>query len=189
MNVLVIPEDFRKDQYIVKPLFERLLRSMGRRNAHVRVCQDPLLGGITEATKSERIAEIVERYDGMTDVFVLCVDRDGERGRRRRLDAIEEEFGNGRDFLAENAWEELETWVLAGLDLPRRWRWTDIRAEVHVKEEYFDKLAERRSVADGPGGGRRALGKEAASRIDAIRQKCPEDFGDLAQRLEAMVRG
>ena len=69
----------------------------------------------------------------MTDVFVLCVDRDGERGRRRRLDAIEEEFGNGRDFLAENAWE-LETWVLAGLDLPRRWRWTDIRAEVRVAE-------------------------------------------------------
>ena len=105
MNVLVIPEDFRKDQYILKPLFERLLRSMGRRNARVRVCQDPLLGGIGEATKSERIAEIVKRYDGMTDVFVLCVDRDGERGRRRRLYDLEEEFGvdRDRDFLTENA--------------------------------------------------------------------------------------
>ena len=191
MKVLVIPEDFRKDQYILKPLFERLLRSMGRRNARVRVCQAPLLGGIGEATKSERIAEIVKRYDGMTDVFVLCVDRDGERGRRRRLDDIEEEFGADRDryFLAENAWEELETWVLAGLDLPRSWRWSDVRAEVHVKEEYFDKLAKRRSVADGPGGGRKALGKEAASRIDTIRQKCPEDFGALARRLEAIMHG
>ena len=191
MNVLVIPEDFRKDQYILKPLFERLLRSVGRRNARVRVCQDPLLGGIGEATKSERIAEIVERYEGMTDVFVLCVDRDGKRGRRRRLDGIEKKFGvdRNRDFLAENAWEEIETWVLAGLDLPRSWRWTDIRAEVHVKEEYFDKLAKRRSVADGPGGGRKALGKEAASRIDTIRQKCPEDFDALARRLEAIMRG
>ena len=189
MNVLVIPEDFRKDQYILKPLFERLLRSMGRRNARVRICQDPLLGGIVEATKPERIAEIVERYDGMTDVFILCVDRDGNPGRRRRLDDIEKEFGVDSDFLAENAWEELETWVLAGLDLPRSWRWADIRAEVHVKEEYFDKLAERRSVADGPGGGRRALGREAASRIDAIRQKCPEDFDALAQRLEAIMYG
>lgn len=189
MNVLLIPEDFRNDQYILKPLLERLLRSMGRRNARIRICQDPLLGGITEATKLKRIAEIVERYDGMTDVFVLCVDRDGKRGRRRRLDAVEEEFGNGRDFLAENAWEELETWVLAGLDLPRSWRWTDLRAEVHVKEEYFDKLAERRSVADGPGGGRKVLGRKAALRIDTIRQKCPEDFDVLARRLEAIVRG
>ena len=191
MKVLVIPEDFRKDQYILKPLFERLLRSVGRRNARVRICQEPLLGGIGEATKSERIAEIVERYEGMTDVFVLCVDRDGERGRRRRLDDIEEEFGADGDryFLAENAWEELETWVLAGLDLLPGWRWKDVRAEVHVKEEYFDKLAERRSVADGPGGGRRALGKEAASRIDTIRQKCREDFDALARRLEAIMRG
>ena len=189
MNILVIPEDFRKDQYILKPLFERLLRSMGRRNARVRICQDPLLGGIGEATKSVRIAEIVKRYDGMTDVFVLCVDRDGNRGRRRRLDDIEVEFGDRGGFLAENAWEELETWVLAGLALPDSWRWADIRAEVHVKEEYFEKLAKRRSVADGPGGGRRALGKEAALRIDAIRQRCPEDFDVLAQRLEAIVQG
>ena len=188
MNVLVIPEDFRKDQYILKPLFEELLRSMGKPNARVRVCQDPLLGGIGEAMKSKRIAEIVNRYDGMTDVFVLCGDRDGKPGRRRRLDDIEEEFGADRGFLAENAWEELETWVLAGLALPPGWRWTDVRAEVHVKEEYFDKLAERRSVADGPGGGRRALGKEAASRIDTIRQKCPEDFDALARRLEGVMR-
>ena len=114
---------------------------MGRRNARVRICQDPLLGGIGEATKSVRIAEIVKRYDGMTDVFVLCVDRDGNRGRRRRLDDIEVEFGDRGGFLAENAWEELETWVLAGLALPDSWRWADIRAEVHVKEEYFEKLA------------------------------------------------
>ena len=73
--------------------------------------------------------------------------------------------------------------------LPRSWRWTDLRVEVHVKEEYFDKLAERRSVADGPDGGRKALGKEAASRIDTIRQKCSEDFDVLARRLETMVRG
>ena len=83
MNVLIIPEDFRNDQFILKPLFEQLLCSMGKQNARVRVCQDPLLGGIGEAMKSERIAEIVERYDGITDIFVLCVDRDGNFERRR----------------------------------------------------------------------------------------------------------
>ncbi|MYE00612.1 MAG: hypothetical protein F4Y03_04940 [Alphaproteobacteria bacterium] len=186
MNVLVIPEDFRNDQYLLKPLIERLFASIGKRRVRVRVCQDPLLGGIDAALNSRRIREVVEQYKGMMAVFVLCVDRDGESGRRARLDDIESEFGADRVFLAENAWEEIETWALAGLDLPRDWAWTDIRAAVDVKERYFEPLARQRGVADGPGRGRKALGEEAARRIDAIRQKCPEDFDALAKRLETL---
>ena len=188
MRVLIVPEDFRKDQYILKPLFERLFNDLGRGSARIRVCQNPLLGGIDQALNSQRLTEVVDLYP-MVDLFVLCVDRDGERGRRQRLNAIEKEFGAGRTFLAENAWEELETWTLAGLDLPPAWNWSDVRAEVSVKERYFDTLAEERGVVDAPGGGRRPLGEEAARRIDAIRQKCPEDFDALARRLETLVAG
>lgn len=183
MNVLIIPEDFRNDQYILRPLFQRLFRSLNR-NATVTVLTDPLLGGVGEALKSERLAEVVEQYDGMTDLFILCVDRDGEASRRDRLDAIEQEFGNpARRFLAENAWEEIETWLLAGINLPNRWRWADVRREVHVKETYFDELAQQRGVADEPGRGRRTLGEEASRSIRAIRQKCREDFDHLAGRV------
>ena len=143
------------------------------------------MGEVEEALKSDRIAEVVEQHKGMTDVFVLCVDRDGIEGRRQRLNQIEAEFGPG--FLAENAWEELETWVLAGLDLPNDWRWADVRSEVHVKERYFERLAAQRGLSDSPGGGRKVLGEQAARHINAIRQKCPEDFDSLAQRLEAIV--
>jgi hypothetical protein len=38
MNVLIIPEDFRKDQYIVKPLIRRMLAEIGKPNANLRVC-------------------------------------------------------------------------------------------------------------------------------------------------------
>ena len=185
MRVLVVPEDFRNDQYILGPLFRRLFANMGRGHARIRVCQEPLLGGIGEALKSERIQEVVDQHSGMTDIFILCVDRDGVEGRRTRLDQIQGEFGNGFVLIAENAWEAIETWVLAGLDLPEDWNWADVRAEVDVKERYFEPLAVRRGVADGPGGGRKALGEEAARRIPAIRQKCSEDFDSLAQRLEA----
>ena len=186
MKVVVIPEDFTHDQHILKPLFERLLRSIGKGRARIVVCQSPRLGGVDEALKTERLENIVEQYDGMTDAFVLCVDRDGDKGRRQKLDQIEAEFGKGsRVFLAENAWEEIETWVLAGLDLPKGWRWRDVRAEVRVKERYFDRLARRRGVADGPGGGRKALGEEAARNVAAIRRKCREDFDALALRIEA----
>ncbi len=187
MRVLVIPEDFRKDQYLLLPLFSRLFQVIGRR-VHVQICRAPLLGGVDEALKSGRIAEVIGRYRGMVHVVVLCVDRDGNLGRQVRLRDMEREFGNDRRaFLAENAWEELETWVLAGLTLPRGWLWSDVRAEVQVKERYFDPLARQRGFSDAPGGGRKPLGMEAARRIDAIRQKCPEDFDCLARRLEATV--
>ena len=65
----------------------------------------------------------------------------------------------------------------------------DVRAEVQVKEMYFDVLARQRGVDGGPDGGRSELGEEAARHIDAIRQKCPDDFDALARRIEAVVRG
>ena len=188
MNVLIIPEDFRHDQYILKPLFSRLFRSIGKTRARVDVCRDPLLGGVGEALKTERIAEVVRKHEGMTDIFILCIDRDGDTSRRQRLDQMETEFGCVRTFLAENAWEELETWVLAGLDLPADWNWRTVRAEVQVKEVWFEPLVVRRNLSDTPGAGRKPLGKEASRRISAIRQKCPEDFDALARRLEAAVR-
>ena len=187
MKVLVIPEDFRNDQYILKPLFSRLFRHLGNRSVRVEVCRDPLLGGVSEALRADILTDIVQQYDGMTDMFILCVDRDGGVGRRQRLDQLEAEFGGSRVFLAENAWEEIETWVLAGLRLPAGWNWNDVRAEVQVKETYFEPFADELGVSDSPGGGRRALGEEASRRIDAIRQKCPEDFDNLATRLESTV--
>ena len=187
MKVLVIPEDFRNDQFILHPLFSRLVKDIAGQTSKVQVCQDPLLGGVNEALKSVRLREVVERYRSMVDIFVLCVDRDGVMGRRQRLDQLEAEFGNGLVFLAENAWEELETWLLAGLDLPSNWRWIDIRSEVQVKETYFEPLADERGVSESPGGGRKILGEKASRRIDAIRQKCPEDFNNLANRIDAVA--
>ena len=186
MRVLIIPEDFRNDQYILKPLFSRLLGSIGASSVRVEVCRDHLMGGVGEALKSERLTEVVEQHKGMTDIFILCVDRDGEVGRRQRLDQLEEEFGP--TLLAENAWGEVETWALAGFDLPSGWRWADVRAEVQVKERYFEPFAALRGLSDSPGGGRKVLGGEASYRVSAIRQKCPDDFDALAGRLEAVVQ-
>ena len=184
MNILVIPEDFRKDQYILKPLISRLFRRLGAPNPRVEICRDPLLGGIGEALKTARLKEIVSSQRGMTDIFILCVDRDGNTGRRQRLDELEALFGAA--FLAENAWEEIETWVLAALDLPSEWKWTDVRAEVDVKELYFEKLADMRGLLRI--SRRKILGEEASRRIPAIRQKCPEDFDSLARRLETTLK-
>ena len=59
MNILVIPEDFRKDQYILKPLISRLLRHLGVPNPRVVICKDPLLGGIGEALKADQLLKLL----------------------------------------------------------------------------------------------------------------------------------
>ena len=91
----------------------------------------------------------------MTDIFILCVDRDGITGRRQRLDELEAMFGTA--FLAENAWQEIETWVLAGLDLPSLGPWAKVREEVDVKDRYFEPLAELLGLTKTLGGGRKLL--------------------------------
>ena len=184
MKVLIIPEDFRNDQYMLKPLFDRLCRTLGKRATRVRICNDPLLGGVSEALKVERLCEIVEQYP-MYDVFILCVDRDCNPNRRKRLDQLEKRFS--AYFVAVDAWEELETWILAGLDLPSRWNWSEVRRECDVKETYFEPLADEMGVSDGLGGGRETMGEMASRNVRDIRQKCPEDFDALARRLENLL--
>lgn len=191
MNVLVIPEDFRKDQYILKPIVEAMLEVCGRASAKVVVCKDPVLGGVEAALRWEYIAEILDRYRGMVDLFILCVDRDGVASRRRRLDELEANAATvlsaERVLFAENAWQELEVWVLAGHDLPQGWAWQDVRREVHPKERYYLPMARTKGVLDQPAEGRRVLSLEAARRYNRIRQLCQEDVANLEQRIRGWL--
>jgi hypothetical protein len=192
VNVLIIPEDFRKDQYLLKPIITAMLDYLGKPQAKVRVLTDPLLGGIGQALNFRQIEAIIERYRGMVDLFLLCVDRDGMEGRRSQIDRIEaqarEILPDGGLFLGENAWQELEVWALAGLDLPRDWVWQQIRAERDPKEIYFRPIAEQRGLMAEPGEGRKTLGAEAAKRYTRIRQLCSEDIQALEVRIEQAFR-
>jgi hypothetical protein len=186
-RVLVIPEDFRKDEHLLQPIIEKMLESCGRK-ARVRICKDPLLGGVREALKWERIREILDRYRGMVDCFLLIVDRDGLPDRQKRLATLEEEaarfLGAKNKFFAENAWQEIEVWVLAGLaDLPRSWIWKEVRAAHDAKEAYFEKYALQKGLTAEPFGGRLRLGLNAAKSYPRIRKLCPEDVAALESRL------
>ena len=170
-----------------------MFEAIGKPRARVRVCLDPLLGGIGEALKWERIAEILERYRGMVQIFLLLVDRDGVKPRRVVLDNLEaraaEFLGEGRWLLAENAWQEIEVWALAGQELPTEWKWKQIRADLHPKEKYFDSHAQRRGLKDEPGEGRVTMGREAAANYARVRSRCREDVESLETRLRAAVGG
>lgn len=87
-NVLVIPEDFTKDEHILKPLVQRILEDCGKKPT-VEVCRDPNFQGVHSALKIESLRrEVIERYP-MVHLFLLFVDRDGQPGRKQSTDAIE----------------------------------------------------------------------------------------------------
>jgi len=193
MNVLIIPEDFRKDQYMLKPIVKAMLAYLGRPTSKVSVLTDPLLGGIDQALNHDQIRKIVKRYQ-MIDIFLLCVDRDGNVDRCKRLDNIEaamkSELPASKVLLAENAWQEIEVWVLAGLDLPPSWSWRAIRAERDPKEKCFQPIAKQRGLLAEPGDGRKTLGLEAAQRYgQRLRRKCPEDLQALETRIGQAIGG
>jgi hypothetical protein len=193
MNVLIIPEDFRKDQYVLKPIISEMLKAAGTVRAEVRVCLEPLLGGISQCLDWGRISAILDRYSGMVDLFLLCVDRDGQAGRKDSLARLEELAAGllpkGKRLLGENAWQEIEVWVLAGHDLPSNWVWRDVRAEVNPKEAYFEPFATQQGVHQSPGGGRKTLAQQAARRYNRIRQLCPEDVATLEARVRGWIEG
>ncbi len=177
MNILIIPEDSRRDKDLLLPIFEKMFNTLGKPKARVRVLSDPILGGIGEALKWERLKEIIDERKGMTNLFLLCVDRDGEPNRRERLDKIElkakEVLSGDRLFLAENAWQELEVWLLAGhSDLPKAWNWSDIRTERDPKETYFLPFAKLKGVINQQNEGRKKLSEQAD--YNRISKCCPE---------------
>ena len=186
MNVLVIPEDFRKDQFILQPIISAMFAKL-QRPAIVEVLMDPLIGGIGEALKLGVLEEVVRDNRWKVDLFLLCVDRDADTGRRGVLDHLERHFakslGAGKFFASENAWQELEVWLLAGHDLPADWNWQEIRRERDPKEAYYLKLAASRGLQDGPGEGRKTLGIEAARKYRRIFSRCREDIQVLEARL------
>ena len=191
MNVLIIPEDFRKDQHVLKPILTKMMAAIGKPNANIQVCLDPLLGGVTEALKWERISEVIKMYP-MVAVFLLIVDRDAKEGRRAALDNLSTKaasvIGDGRVFLAENAWQEIEVWALAGIaTLPKGWVWNDVRSEANPKERYFTPYATSRGLHDEPGQGRTTLGREAAQNYARVRSRCKEDVASLEQQLKDVL--
>jgi len=191
MNVMIIPEDFRKDQHILQPIVMAMLASLGKVRAKVDVCRDPLLGGISQAMNAAELAQIIAARP-MIDLFLLCVDRDNEVARRARIDQLELELQplirkSGGLFLGENAWQEAEVWVLAGHDLPPNWSWTEVRAERDPKEKYFEPLARELGMDSEDDGGRKKMSIKAARRYRRVYQLCREDIRVLHKRLSAWL--
>jgi len=193
VNVLIVAEDHRNDQYILRPIVRALLSQVGKPHANVKVPTRPRLRGLPQVLNRDNIRNVILLYPE-TDLFLVCVDRDGRAERRAELDALEEYVAAegllrpGQALFAQEAHQELEVWLLAGHNLPKDWSWRALRAEPHPKEAYFEPFAVRTAVANGVGGGRKILAEDAAQQYaPRVRRLCPE-LAKLEARILSWIK-
>lgn len=107
LNVLILAEAPVVDGYVLKPIIAAMMKAVGRPQAYVEVCKDPRFRGTSHALKWQFIEQAMSRNVGMFQLYVLCVDRDGDANRRVVLGHLEKQaktvVGEGRMFFAENA--------------------------------------------------------------------------------------
>lgn len=178
MKVLVVLEDPTLDQYVVKPIVEKMFDSLSQA-AQVDVLRNPYLRGVTDVF--EQIDDVVAE-NPMVDVFLVVIDRDCDRENhterlRLRVEPHEERM------IGCLAREEVEVWMLAVQDrLPGPWG--EIRAHCDPKEEYAEPwlAAQGYSSADVGRGRKRAM-QALSSRYRRLRSRCDE-----VQALETELR-
>jgi hypothetical protein len=63
LNVLIVAEDYRKDEYILKPIVTSMLEEVGKPRANVRVCRNPMIErGTLERTHPKAPSSPNQKY-------------------------------------------------------------------------------------------------------------------------------
>ena len=191
MNVVVVLEDTPRDQHIAVPVVRALFQYIGQ-PAKVAALPERMRS-VEQATDLEKLLPVLAARRGMVDLFLLIVDRDcrapdrprgGNRAaalrdlERRVMDSGE--LGGNSRFVACEAIEELEVWLLAGFEQNA---WQKIRDDCDPKEAFFEPFAKARGVFEKPAEGRAELMADAVRRYRRIRHLCPE-----IQNLEGRIQ-
>lgn len=178
LRVLVIPEDPTLDQYILRPIVERMFRDLGR-SARVEVLQKPRIRGVTQAMDAGKLVEIV-RERRMFDLFLLMVDRDCADDRAAALAALEARHPD--KLFGCLAVQEVEVWMLAlHRDLIDA-RWSLVREDCHPKEGFATPFLVSRGWNTSLGRGRARAMDVLAERWNGLLTACPE-LATLRERL------
>ncbi len=179
MKIMVVPEDPVLDQYVLKPIVERMFVDLGRR-ARVQVLSNPRLRGVAQALDHQILARVISQYP-MFDAFLLMVDRDGVESREAEARTREAEH-EGRLF-ACLAIEEVEVWMLALHHKDIEASWKEIRADRDPKERFAHPLLAELAPRVALGGGRVRAMEPLGPKWRSLLKMCPE-----LERLEQRLR-
>jgi hypothetical protein len=178
VKVLVIPEDQEIDRYILKPVIEAMFADL-EISARVEVLPEPRLRGTSDAL-NEGIVRAIVTDNPMIDLFLLVIDRDGNRDNNVQKAAarVAEHEGRMIGCLAE---QEIEVWMLAlykdRLDTP----FSEVRAEWDPKERWAEPLLKELGTGS-PGRGRKGAMRALSGKWRSLRDTCTE-LRDLQENV------
>ncbi|MGQ0719565.1 MAG: hypothetical protein ACT4NP_20065 [Pseudonocardiales bacterium] len=191
LRVFVACEDHTHDQYILKPVLECLLASIGRARAQVKIITAPRMRGI-DALKSNACS-ILTLYGPLSDAVIFAFDadgldgKDGRRDRKSSFISLLKGCANHADkAIVVAARQELEVWALWGNRSNLTVSWQAVRSEQHPKELFFDTLT---NTADWrkPGKGRSRLIQDSLSTgWQSLKQGC-EELQELEEELVKLL--
>jgi hypothetical protein len=177
MKVAVVCEDHTHDQFILRPLLEAALATLGKPRARVHIVSNPRLTGFDNLIR--RLCEIVVRYELLADVIVVAFDvdcEDGRDGRSHKRSRVQQALSacQSPKVATVGAVQELEVWALWGsrgtLGIP----WSTIREERHPKEVFFEPLVTQADRLTSDGGRSRLMELSLTPNIRSLTQGCPE---------------
>ncbi|MBO1346798.1 MAG: hypothetical protein EBE86_005075 [Hormoscilla sp. GUM202] len=183
-NLLVISEDPTNNGYIFIPLIKRMMKECGKPNSRVALMTDPKASGYENAKYLIREV-VIERY-AYKDLLLFLPDADG-KDRSQEFASLEgEAMAKGVNLLCCAAVQEVEAWLLAGhldkLDTP----WSEIRADISVKENVFEDFLDREGDPKIAGRGREALMRETLLNYRGLLDRCPE-LKELQRRIQNLL--
>jgi hypothetical protein len=190
-RLALVCEDPRKDQYIARPILQRLLVEIGKPKGTVEVITKPKLRGISFVRALG--CEILRDYGPIVDVVVFVIDADGEdggegRGNRKAtfLNLLRACPRFGEKAVVVCGIQEVEVWALWGTRQALGVRWEEVRANPHPKEAYFEAVLAQEDSTQ-PGEGRvRLVAQSLRSGWASLVQGCPE-LGELAAEIAAFA--
>ncbi len=178
MKVLIIPEDPANDQYILKPVVEKIFAELSR-IARIEVLYDPWLRGASQALSQQVVEEIVTD-NPMVNLFLLIVDRDCDR-EKNSTKAAARELEHQDRLIACLPREELEVWMLA-LYRSGFKNWADIQAECDPKERFAWPFLEKMGWDEELGGGYKRAMDPLSKEWKGLLAVCPE-LKELRDRI------
>ena len=186
IKAVVICEDPRLDEYILRPVIEQIFNELGQK-VKISFAPRTMIQGVNQALQKSRHQDVFSRYP-MADVFFLIIDRDGDEHREngKFADRLAEAAEAGKQMFGCLAVEELEVWALALHHQDLNENWDSIREDCHPKETFFDPFVKLKKWG-GPGKGRKSAMKTLREKWDSLKNRCPE-LNDLAQQVKNWSR-
>lgn len=186
MDVMIIPEDPRLDQYVLKPIVERIFADIDV-PANIRVLQDPRMRGVSEALDTEVIEKKVIALYPMVDLFLVIVDRDCDRdGNEARARTLQDRIDD--DLVVCLAREEVETWMLClqrtKLHQHLEVSFGDVRKSCDPKDDFAEPLLESLGWTTMVGKGRKYAMRNRDNPWSSLFD-IYDELADLRRRIEA----